>query len=124
MSVTPKTTTTATRTTRPTTGTAANRQAARTTATRKTAPSVVRPFQMPFEGKNMVLIVAGVGIIALGYLIMWMSPTMSEMALTVSPIVLLIGYCIVIPMGILAGTKSFRKVSSPGADEATNAMLS
>jgi hypothetical protein len=66
---------------------------------------------MPFERKNVLIILAGVAIIALGYLIMWASPTMSPMALTVSPIVLLIGYLIVVPMGILAGTRTFKRTT-------------
>jgi hypothetical protein len=64
---------------------------------------------MPFEKRNIMIILAGVGVIALGYIIMLVSPTMSAMALTVAPIVLLVGYLIVVPMGILAGTRTFRK---------------
>jgi ABC-type Fe3+ transport system permease subunit len=64
---------------------------------------------MPFEKRNVLIIVLGIIVIALGYFIMWVSPTMSAMALTISPIILLIGYLIVVPMGILAGTRTFRK---------------
>lgn len=71
-----------------------------------------------------MMILVGLGVIVLGYLIMWMSPTMSAMAITISPIVLLIGYCIVIPAGILAGTKTFKKTTVVGAEQATNAMAS
>ena len=64
---------------------------------------------MPFEQRNILVILAGVAVIGLGYLLMWSSPAMSTMALTISPIILLIGYCIVVPMGIMAGSKTFKK---------------
>jgi hypothetical protein len=92
------------------TSAAAARTAARPGAARKVVkPGAAKPFNMPFERKNVLVIIAGVLVIALGYFIMWASPTMSAMALTVAPIVLLIGYLIVVPMGILAGTRTFRK---------------
>lgn len=65
-----------------------------------------------------MIILAGVAIIALGYLIMWASPTMSAMALTVSPLVLLIGYLIVVPMGILAGTRTFKRTTDESSASA------
>ncbi len=66
---------------------------------------------MPFDAKNIRIILLGVVIIALGYFLMYVSPVMSDMALTVSPIILLIGYCIVVPMGIMAGSKTFRSTA-------------
>ena len=74
----------------------------RTSRTVKGA-SGVRPFNMPFESKNIMFIVIGIGVVTLGYIIMGMSATMGFMALDVSPIILLIGYLLVIPMGIMYG---------------------
>ena len=54
--------------------------------------SGVRPFNMPFESKNIMFILIGIGVVTLGYIIMGTSETMGFMALDVSPIVLLIGY--------------------------------
>ncbi len=85
---------------RPRANATAERQ--RTTRTVKGA-SGVRPFNMPFESKNMIFILIGIGVVTLGYIIMGTSETMGFMALDVSPIVLLIGYLIVIPMGIMYG---------------------
>src|ERR1700741_4813840 len=68
----------------------------------------VRPFQMPFDSKNMAIIGIGVAVIVLGYLVMYFSPTMSDMALTVSPILLLLGYCVIVPIGIMAGARKRR----------------
>ena len=67
-----------------------------------------RPFQMPFDQKNMRIIFAGIAVIVLGYLVMYLSPVMSALALTVSPIILLLGYCVIVPFGIMAGVHSNR----------------
>lgn len=82
-----------------TTATPAQRQ--RTTRTKST--STVRPFNMPFESKNVMFILIGIGVVTLGYVIMGMSETMGFMALSVSPVVLLLGYLVVIPLGIMYG---------------------
>lgn len=68
-----------------------------------------KPFAMPFGRKNITFILIGILVVALGYLLMYMSPTMSFMALTVSPIILLIGYCVIIPYGIMTGSPWRRK---------------
>ena len=78
-------------------------QRQRTTKTK--GSSGVRPFNMPFEQKNIVFILIGIGVVTLGYVIMGMSETMGFMALDVSPIVLLLGYLVVIPLGIMYGAR-------------------
>jgi len=97
--------------------------ARQTPLTKKKEGAPVKPFQLPFEAKNIRIILLGVLVIALGYLLMWMSPTMSDMALTVSPIILLIGYCVIIPMGILAGTSSTRRKTTITTTETTNGTV-
>ncbi len=64
---------------------------------------------MPFDVKNMRIIFAGIATIVIGYLVMGLSPTMSTMALTVSPIILLLGYCVIVPIGIMTGIRGNRK---------------
>lgn len=64
---------------------------------------------MPFDAKNMRIIFAGIATIVIGYLVMYFSPTMSTMALTVSPIILLLGYCVIVPIGIMTGIRGKRK---------------
>ena len=78
----------------------------------------VRPFQMPFDAKNMRIIALGIAVIVLGYVVMYVSPTMSDMALTVSPILLLLGYCVIVPMGIMAGMRK-KKSTVPEISEPT-----
>ncbi|MEI8135523.1 MAG: hypothetical protein WCH46_10710 [bacterium] len=79
--------------------------------------STVRPFNMPFESKNITFILIGIAIVTLGYVVMGMSETMGFMALNVSPIMLLLGYLVVIPMGIMYGAK--RKKSEPMTEESS-----
>ena len=76
---------------------------------------------MPFESKNIMFILIGIGVVTLGYIIMGTSETMGFMALDVSPIVLLLGYLVVIPMGIMYG--AHRKKVEQKAEEATAPQL-
>jgi hypothetical protein len=82
----------------------------------------VRPFQMPFDAKNMRIIALGVAVIVLGYIVMYFSPTMGDMALTVSPILLLLGYCVIVPMGIMAGVRKKRSATTEIAEPTTNGI--
>ncbi len=68
---------------------------------------MVRPFEMPFERKNLIIILAGIATVGLGYLVMGESPTMSFAALTLSPIILVLGYCVIIPIGIMSGAREY-----------------
>jgi uncharacterized membrane protein len=84
----------------------------RTTATKNTKQSSVRPFQMPFESKNIMIILGGIVIITLGYFLMSSDEVMGSMALNVSPIILLIGYLVVIPFGIMYGSKNAKRAEN------------
>jgi|GEM_PF-3256225 len=108
-----------------------SRPVARQTPTRRTPVSTraktkenlpARPFQMPFDAKNMRIIFAGIATIVIGYLVMYFSPTMSAMALTVSPIILLLGYCVIVPIGIMSGIRGKRKSSAGISEPSTNGI--
>ena len=58
-------------------------------------------FQWPYKTKNYVLFGIGVFVIILGYLIMYLGEVNSFQSLTLSPILLLIGYLIIIPYALL-----------------------
>ena len=58
-------------------------------------------FQWPYKRKNYVLFAIGVFIIIVGYLIMYLGKVDSFQSLTLSPILLLIGYLIIIPYALL-----------------------
>lgn len=92
----------------------ASRPTARTTPataarTPRRSASSVRPFQMPFEKQNITIILIGVATIILGYYLMSISETMGSLALDIAPIILVIGYLIVIPYGIMYGAKRLTK---------------
>ncbi|MCF7822680.1 MAG: DUF3098 domain-containing protein [Candidatus Marinimicrobia bacterium] len=57
--------------------------------------------ELPFTGRNYVLFIAGLFVIILGYVLMGTGELNSTQSLTVSPIVLLIGYLVIIPVAIL-----------------------
>ncbi len=63
------------------------------------------------------MIFAGIATIVIGYLVMYFSPTMSTMALTISPIILLLGYCVIVPFGIMTGIRRKRTaIMEPSAN--------
>jgi hypothetical protein len=67
---------------------------------------------MPFESKNIKIIFGGIILITLGYFLMSSDDVMGSMALNVSPIILLIGYLVVIPFGIMYGSKGAKKAEN------------
>ncbi|MCZ7558254.1 MAG: hypothetical protein M5R41_17790 [Bacteroidia bacterium] len=55
---------------------------------------------------NYIILIAGIGINILGILIMMSGDALSASAVTVAPVILFIGYCIIIPLGIIYKQKS------------------
>jgi hypothetical protein len=60
---------------------------------------------LPFGKKNYYFLGAGLVIIVLGYISLAQGPVNSFWSLTLAPILLVIGYCILIPIGILIRDK-------------------
>jgi hypothetical protein len=59
-----------------------------------------------FERQNYVIFAIGVGVIILGYLAMMQGPHDSFLSLRLSPILLVVGYCVLIPIAILKRPRS------------------
>jgi membrane protease YdiL (CAAX protease family) len=57
--------------------------------------------ELPFTRINYFLFLAGLFVIVLGYILMGTGELNSTQALTVSPIILLVGYLVIIPISIL-----------------------
>jgi len=57
--------------------------------------------ELPFTKTNYILFIAGLLVILLGYILMGTGGLNSNQSLTVSPIVLLIGYLVIFPIAIL-----------------------
>jgi hypothetical protein len=69
---------------------------------------------LPLAKTNYILLVVGVGIIVIGYLFMLEGSVDGIMPIVIAPILLITGYCIIIPFALLYRPKE-------GADEKTEA---
>ena len=58
-------------------------------------------FSWPYKRKNYVLFGFGVFVIIVGYLIMYLGDVNSFQSLVVSPLLLLLGYLVIIPVALL-----------------------
>ncbi len=56
---------------------------------------------LPLQKQNYILIAIGLLLIALGYIALAQEPWDGFMPLTISPILLITGYCVFVPIGIL-----------------------
>lgn len=58
-------------------------------------------FSWPYKRKNYLLFGVGVFVIIMGYLIMYFGEVDSFQSLVISPLLLLAGYLIIIPLALL-----------------------
>lgn len=56
--------------------------------------------------KNILLVALGVLLLVIGFFCLAQGPAENPLSLTVAPIILMIAYLIVIPVGILCGGKN------------------
>lgn len=68
---------------------------------KKQSKVVNSPFKNYWTKNNYILLLIGLGIILIGFVLMNQAPWDNVISLSVSPIVLLIAYLIVIPFSIL-----------------------
>ncbi len=61
---------------------------------------------LPFNAINYWLFAAGLAVIIIGYIALAQPPAESFMSLTVAPILLVLGYCVIIPAAILYKKKA------------------
>jgi len=61
---------------------------------------------LPFTRTNYVILMTGIVLIVLGYLALSTEPWDGTMALVVAPVLLVAGYCVVIPVGIMYRKKA------------------
>lgn len=71
---------------------------------------VVRMQQLPFTRANYQIFAVGIVAILLGYITLGQGPADSFLSLTLAPILLVFGYCVVIPWAIL-----YQKKNTDGA---------
>jgi hypothetical protein len=77
---------------------------------------------LPFKKINYQILAIGVLCIVLGYIALAQEPWDGTMALVVAPILLVIGYCFLIPLGILFRKRSSEtsEISQPSNAQAEN----
>jgi len=61
---------------------------------------------IPFSKENYLIFLIGVLVVIIGYIFMSQGPADSFWSLTLAPIILVISYCIIIPISILYKKKS------------------
>jgi hypothetical protein len=67
-----------------------------------------REAALPFTRTNYYLIAGGIGLVILGFIAMAEGSVDGTLPLVVAPILLVIGYCVIIPVGILYRKKEVR----------------
>lgn len=67
--------------------------------------------------RNYVIIGIGIALIILGYVIMNQNSVDGFMPTTVAPILLVLGYCIVVPVGILYSDRSAEVIPAEASGE-------
>ncbi|MGA9117691.1 MAG: hypothetical protein WB626_13045 [Bacteroidota bacterium] len=76
-----------------------------------------RDESLPLGKTNFLIMGGGVGVTILGYLAMAEGSVEGTLPLVVAPILLVLGYCVLIPLGILY-KKSYIKPEPPPARDA------
>ncbi len=78
--------------------------------------NIVSPFRDYWGKKNYYVLYFGLGILILGYILMAQGPWDNPLSLSISPIILLIAYLVIIPLSIVFRfpTKKDDNVSSKG----------
>ncbi len=85
---------------------------------REVRKRVMRDDVFPLNRENFIIIGVGVLVILLGYVAMMEGSVEGVLPLYVAPILLVLGYCVVIPLGILY------KKSNPKSESAETPKVS
>jgi hypothetical protein len=79
------------------------------------------PVALPFTKKNYQILGIGLLAIVLGYVALSQQPWDGTMPLVVAPILLVLGYCVIVPFGILYRQKKETSTASEEVAEQTKA---
>jgi uncharacterized membrane protein YesL len=83
--------------------------------TKESTKSKTIPFKEYWSNKNFIILYFGIGLLIVGYYLMTISPWNNPISLSISPIVLLTAYLLLIPLSILLKFSNKKKdVSSEG----------
>jgi len=87
------------------------------TKNREKNPVVTQIFGWPFGRINLILLIAGLLVIVLGYVFLSQGPADSVQSLTIAPILLLFGYMVLLPASIMVSKVGKRKKQQEGPAE-------
>lgn len=62
---------------------------------------ILKGKELPFKKKNYLLLLIGLVVIGIGYIALAQPPADNPWSLTVAPILLVLGYCVIIPIAIM-----------------------
>ncbi len=68
-----------------------------------------KPTQIAFSKSNYVLFVVSAAVLVIGYLALAQGPVDGFLSLSLAPVLLVIGYCVLIPVAIMYSSKSEKK---------------
>jgi hypothetical protein len=73
--------------------------------------------KLSLEKINYQIILGGVAVIIAGYVALSAKPWDNPIAMTVAPILLVVGYCVIVPFGLIYRRKNSDGVQQDGAAE-------
>lgn len=73
--------------------------------------------KFPFTRKNWAIFALGLATIVLGYIFLSIPPAEGFLSLTLAPILLVLGYCVLIPMAILVRDRAVASEAAPDPEE-------
>lgn len=79
-----------------------------------------REFSFPLEKENFMIIGIGIALLLVGYFLMSQNSVDGFMPTVVAPLLLIAGYCVVIPYGIMKKPKSETTVAAEETTETSN----
>jgi len=73
--------------------------------------------RLPYTRRNAWFFAAGLGVILIGYFCLAQPPVDGALSLTVAPILLVLGYCVLIPIALLLGGPDKKEKTEDTSDE-------
>ena len=82
-------------------------------ARRQARRGALLPQPLPITPRNWRLFYAGLGVIVLGYVCLSIPPVNGFLTMTLAPLLLVAGYCVIIPLALLKGEKRDKGTEAP-----------
>ena len=70
-----------------------------------------------FGSKNFTLLILSVVLLAVGYIFLGQGPVQNPLSWTIAPVILVLVYCVLLPLAILAKTNKEKVVAKRAEDK-------